>query len=93
LPQQLVQAIHAAHEAGIHLSQEHSQTSSVVVCAVPSEQDLLKAHDFITRRGIRSVVFTEPDIGGQATALASEPVFGSARRIFNRFSLWKGDLK
>jgi len=88
LPQQIVQAVHAAHEAGIHFAHQSNNTSSVVVCEVPSEQDLLFALDSLTQKGIRCVLFREPDIGNEATALASEPIFGKHRHIFRKFKLW-----
>lgn len=88
--QQMCQAVHAAHESGIHLVDESNGISSVVVCSVPTEDDLLKADFDLKRRGIRSVIFKEPDLGDRATALATEHIDKDARKFLSRYPLWKG---
>lgn len=90
LAQQMCQAVHAAHESGIHLSDKNNGISSVVICSVPSEDDLLKADFDLKRRGIRSVIFKEPDLENRATALATEPLNGEFRKLLSRYPLWKG---
>jgi hypothetical protein len=90
LPQQLCQAAHAAHESGRHLADRTPAISSIVLCALPSERALLDARDRLEFLGIRTVVFREPDLGGQATALATEPVRPSHRPLLSRYPLWKG---
>ena len=87
--QQMCQAAHAAHESGIHLGNRDG-ISSIVICSLPAEDDLLKAEFDLGRRGIRSVVFREPDLGGRATALATEPLNGTSRKFLSRYPLWKG---
>ena len=90
LPQQLVQAVHASHEAGKLHAQGNpydDRIFSVVVCQVPSEYHLMKAYDRIKNRGIEVSLFREPDIDNQATALATEPV--SDRKFFSKFKLWR----
>ena len=91
LEQQIVQAVHAAHESGRHLAPQNESIDSVVVCRVDSEQKLMRAHDRLERQGIRTVLFREPDIGNQATALATEPVNGSVRKSLSKYPLWKGN--
>lgn len=86
--QQLVQSIHAAYEAGIRFG-DPNRTASVVVCQVPDEEALLLALERLDRREIRSYMFHEPDIGGQATALATEPITGPRRKILARYPLWE----
>jgi hypothetical protein len=53
----------------------------------------MRAHDRLERQGIRTVLFREPDIGNQATALATEPVNGSVRKSLSKYPLWKGNGK
>lgn len=86
--QQLVQSIHAAHEAGIRFG-DPNNVASVVVCRVSSEEELLKTKERLDSREIRSYLFHEPDIGGQATALATEPVSGSKRKVLSKYPLWE----
>jgi hypothetical protein len=43
----------------------------------------------LDRIGIRTRVFHEPDIGNQATALATEPVYGDDRKYFKKYRLLK----
>jgi hypothetical protein len=40
-------------------------------------------------KGIDCQIFREPDIGNQATALASRPLRGAEREAFKRFQLMK----
>ncbi len=90
VPQQLVQAGHAALESGIHLSHTTERVSSLVVCSVSNEEALLKALDRIRFRGVNVVLFREADMNDEATALATEPVSGKARKAFAKYPLWKG---
>lgn len=86
----MCQAAHAAHEAGIRFGDPHC-VSSIVVCPVDNEHELLKAQWRIARKGIRMYVFREPDIGGQATALATEPIAAGLRKVFSKYRLWLPD--
>jgi hypothetical protein len=87
LAQQLVQAVHAAHEAGIRFG-DPERISSTVLCSVPDEPSLLQAKERLDSHGIKSSMFIEPDIGNKATALATEPLFGKARKVMSSFPLW-----
>jgi len=87
--QQIVQSSHAAYEAGTHLEENGSSVNHLIVLSVPNEQALLEAQKKIERRDIRSILFREPDIGDQATALCTEPVWGSNRKLFSSYSLWR----
>jgi hypothetical protein len=84
----MVQAVHAAHEAGRRLAKARSPPDHVVVCHVDSEADILKAGRWLEARGIRTVVFREPDLAGQATALATEALVGPARKALASYRLW-----
>jgi len=44
----------------------------------------------LASRGIRHVVFEEPDLGDQATSLATEPLMDEKRRLLGRWPLWRG---
>lgn len=88
LCQQIVQANHAAYEVGTFGSTE-DETKSLVLCEVKNEQELLKAHEWIKSRGIDLVLFREPDIGNEATAMATLPLSNKQRRLMSRFPLWK----
>jgi hypothetical protein len=85
----MCQAVHAAHEAGIHLANKENGISSVVICSVPNESRLHEAENKLTNRDIRTVMFYEPDLGDQATALATEPISGDARKALSNYPLWR----
>lgn len=87
LSQQLCQAVHAAHEAGIRFGNPNG-ISSVVVCSVPNEQRLISELERIESKGIKTTLFREPDIDNQATAFATEPIFGNYRRAFSKLEMW-----
>jgi hypothetical protein len=57
----------------------------LVLCRVASEERLLAAADQLCRRGVRFALFREPDLGEQATALATEPIAPPGRAWFARF--------
>jgi len=90
IAQQLVQAVHAAYEAGKHLAGNSPQIDSVVVCCVKDERALLKAEHRLGIDGVQTVVFREPDIGNEATALATEPLSVDRRKPLGRYELWEG---
>jgi hypothetical protein len=89
IEQQIVQAVHAAHESGIYLSPPTGQTTSVVVCSVKSEQQLLNTLDRVESRGIKTILFREPDIGNEATAFATEPIPSHQRHMLKNLQLRK----
>lgn len=51
----------------------------------------MKAEHRLKSRNIKTLMFREPDIGDQATALSTEPINGSTRKFMSRYPLWKGD--
>jgi hypothetical protein len=61
----------------------------MVLCAIPDETALKEAASRLDVRGIRHYMFVEDDFGDQATALATEPISGSARKTFANYPLWK----
>lgn len=85
----MCQAVHAAHEAGIHLSNKDIGISSVVICSIPNEQELMKLQDKLSQRDIRTVIFREPDIENQATAIATEPITAEVRKCLSSYPLWR----
>jgi len=88
-PQQICQAVHAAYESGMRLAQPTSRTDFTVICEIPDENALLIAQDEIERKGFRTIMFREPDLGGQATALATEPILKTQRKKLGKYKLWK----
>lgn len=86
----MVQAIHAAHDAGRFFCSPDDDVPSVVLCSCPDEVELLQTAAKLEARGIRFTLFREPDIDNQATALATEPLSGNVRKFFSKWKLWKG---
>lgn len=74
LEQQLVQAAHAALEAGFRF-QRPAQTASLIVLSVPDREALGAAAARLARHGIAHHLFFEPDFGMGHSALATRPVF------------------
>lgn len=85
----MCQAVHAAHEAGIHLADKANGITSVVICTIPNEQELMKLQHKLMQLGIKSVLFREPDVDNQATALATEPINSDVRRFLSSYPLWR----
>lgn len=83
-----MQAAHAAYESAARLGcpGEHPHFA---VCSIPSERALAKAASRLAAAGVRFATFEEPDLGGELTALATEPLRGDRRRALSRYSLLK----
>jgi hypothetical protein len=86
-PTQIVQAAHAAAEAG-HKFGEHSH---LICFGIHDQNDLLKASIFLESKGIRFQMFFEPDHNTGYTAICTEPLKGDARKPMRRFSLLQPD--
>ena len=84
---QLIQSVHAAHEAGIHFGKK-DQTANMVVCTVPDEEALKDLAFKTTIEGIRIAVFEEDDFDDQATAIATEPITRDKGKFFRKLPLW-----
>jgi len=89
LPQQICQGIHAAYESGLHLTKPTNEIHYTTVCQVPDEESLLKSQYDIERMGFKTILFREPDLDGQATALATEPISSEDKRKLSKYHLWK----
>lgn len=85
--QQLVQACHAVAEGVHHFRALADTHPHFVICSVPDEASLLRASGELLRRGVRSRLFVEPDLGDRPTALCAEPVRGAGRRAFRHYPL------
>lgn len=83
-----MQATHAAYEAGLQ-GQPGDDTKSLVLCTCSDEKELEKAKAYLDQHGIPHVMFREPDIGNQATALATLPVNPEQRKRLSRWKLWR----
>lgn len=80
LEQQLVQACHAALEAGFAFDAP-ARTSSLIVCTVPDRNALQAAEQRLARYGIRTKMFFEPDWDMGHSALATEPLTERKQRF------------
>lgn len=87
----MVQAAHAAQESGLltqKLGLAPSSISNLVLCQVADESLLLHEFDRLKFFDIPTVLFREPDIGNQATALCTIPLSGEPCRLFKKWKLW-----
>jgi hypothetical protein len=82
-----VQACHAAINAARFFLSPEQQHPHVIVCGVRDEPRLCRCLDRLGTAGVRCRAFREPDLGGQLTAVATEPVRGPRRRLFRRYRL------
>jgi hypothetical protein len=86
----VVQACHASLEAARAFLPSHAEHPFLVVCGVRDERRLGLCRDRLGRAGIRFRAFHEPDLGGQLTALATEPLRGPQRHFFRDYQLLPG---
>lgn len=87
LPQQAVQACHAAQAAGVLFGA--NPHTSLVLCGVPSRLDLECVAEQMDYIGIPYATFREPDLGGEVTALATAPVTDGGRKRLRHLKPWR----
>lgn len=86
--QQLVQAAHAALEAGFRFEQP-AETARLIVLSVPDRDALGAAAARLARYGIAHHQFFEPDFGMGHSALATRPVFlPKERHLMRKYPLF-----
>lgn len=73
--------IEAAKEFGL---QEHP---SVILLGAKNLNKIERAIKYLGTNGIKHVVFREPDIGDEITAVATSPVNGDKREVFRKYQL------
>lgn len=88
--QQIVQACHAALEAGFSFSAPDA-VSHLIVLSVSSQDALLSAAEQLSRNQVPHYLFHEPDNAMGYSALATKPLIEkSQRRLFKKYPLLKG---
>lgn len=85
LPQQVVQSSHACIEAAKSFLSNDLEHPHLVVLGVKGEHQLYTAAQKLDKAGIRYRTFIEPDRNDEATAIATEPVFGEKRHLFRTY--------
>ena len=66
-------------------------TPSLVLCSAVDERHLNRVVDELVFRGIEHVVFREPDLNNQMTAVATAPLDEVQRRRLSKHKLWGTD--
>jgi hypothetical protein len=87
----VVQACHASLEAARAFLPDPDPHPFVIVCGIRDEPKLCRALDRLRAHEIRYRAFYEPDLDGQLTAVATEPVFGHQRHVFRQYQLLADD--
>jgi hypothetical protein len=87
----VVQACHACLEAARAFLPPEHEHPHLVVCGVRDEASLGSCLDDLRRAGVRFRAFREPNLGGELTAAATEPVRGTQRLLFRDCRLLRGD--
>lgn len=93
LHQQLVQASHAAFEAGLRWHSADDEVASLIVLEVPHKAALLRAARKLEAKGVDHHVFFEPDFDMGESALATRPLVGEARRPLSGYPLWNAGAR
>jgi hypothetical protein len=87
LPQQLVQASHAAHESG--LAHSHSgESNSIIIFGTKNKAELETLLEEFHPK-ISCYPFYEPYKDTGLTAFATVPIAEDKRHLFKKFKLWK----
>ena len=87
--QRVVQASHAALEAGFRFPRP-SEVSYLIVLEVANQEELLDAAQVLDDKGIEYYKFFEPDNNMGFSALCTRPLFTNRERnIFKQWKLFK----
>lgn len=89
IEQQIVQACHAALEAGHTFPRKSNDPSSLIMLQIPNKEKLEVALKRTNDRGIRTKSFYEPDWDYGFTSFATEPITLDQRKTFSKYKLWK----
>ena len=87
--QQMVQAAHAAAEAGRRFYRPEHGIASLIILAVSNLQALYKAKTLLESRDIEHDMFFEPDWNMGHSAIGTRPLLDSERRLMKGYQLWK----
>lgn len=90
LAHQAVQAVHAGIASARELIADDVIHPSLVLCTVPDRDALMAFSDRCIKAGVKHSIFNESDMGGQPTALATEPIDKPARKWFKDLPLFTG---
>ncbi len=85
--QQIVQASHAALEAGFKFDAP-TDTSSIVLFGVKDEDELCEVWNKLKANNVKHAEFYEPDISSY-TAIATEPLMGSDREHLSEYRTYR----
>lgn len=85
----MVQAAHAALEAGIKFGKLSVDPASIIILQIPNKEKLQVALDRTIEHGIACETFFEPDWDHGFTAFATEPITEDKRKTFKKYKLWK----
>lgn len=86
-PQKAVQSAHASIEMARAYLNKNSEHPSLVLTIVKNEPKLKEMMKELFEKDIRFIVFREPDIGNQITAIATEPLNFDKRQKLSRLQL------
>lgn len=92
LHHQMVQAAHAAAEAGRRHYRAHHGIASAILLAVPDKAALLQARERLAKKGIATELFFEQDFGIHESALGTEPLTNAQRKHLMGFPLWRAPV-
>lgn len=84
---QIVQVGHVCYEAGLKF--DANDNTYLVLFQCESEDELKKTEYWLNSRGVETHIFFEPDNNMGYSALCTQPVSGSLRKIFRRYKLYK----
>lgn len=86
---QVVQALHAAYEAGTELGRPR-MNGNLVFLGVPSRLELTKLRAELYKQGVQYVAWRESDLGNEVTAIATAALYDSEERaVFEPLKLWR----
>lgn len=86
IPNQIVQVGHVCYEAGLKFNAKDN--TYLVLFQSESEDELKEIESWLNFNEIDTHVFFEPDNNMGYSALCTQPVSGSLRKIFRRYKLY-----
>lgn len=88
IEQIIVQASHAAYEAGLKFTNNSEKITSVLIIGVKNQASLEKAFSNLSKN-IDLIKFNEPQWDYGFTAFATAPIFDEQRQLLKKYQLLK----
>lgn len=85
----MVQACHAALQAGLKFKNPSKDPNSLIVIGLRDQNQLMKAIEDVQSKDIEVETFFEPDWDYGITAFATKPIHVDDKHLLKKYQCWR----